>query len=156
MRQWTVAVALAVLAVLCLAGCGNVYLRGEALTAAETSAMDALQAAQRAGAEPATPAWEKAYLEENFKQWRFLVRSPPLAGTAPPRYHGKRHEIGRGRASGSIALDDEQATRSVCTGNGRVHTLPLVRGVARERRREAARAASPVAKIYEEMRPRRS
>ena len=75
MRQWTVAVAPAVLAVLCLAGCGNVYLRGEALTAAETSAMDAWQAAQRGAAEPATPAWEKAYLEENFKQWRFFVRS---------------------------------------------------------------------------------
>ena len=75
MRQWTVAVVLAVLVVLCLAGCGNVYLRGEALTAAETSTMDAFQAAQRADSEPATPAWQKAYLQENFKQWRFFVRS---------------------------------------------------------------------------------
>ena len=62
-------------AMLCLAGCGNVYLRGEALTAAETSAMDAFQAAQRASAEPATPMWQRAYLAENFKQWRFFVRA---------------------------------------------------------------------------------
>ena len=62
----------AALVLLCLAGCGNVYLRGEALTAAETSAMDAFGAAQRAEAEP---AWQKAYLQENFKQWRSFVRS---------------------------------------------------------------------------------
>ncbi|MFA6133395.1 MAG: hypothetical protein WC869_05185 [Phycisphaerae bacterium] len=90
------------LCVLCVAvlfagGCGNVYLKGEALTAAETSTMDAYQAVQRLGgtgvppvsestaetavvpstAATATPAptWMKAYLEENFKQWRFFVRS---------------------------------------------------------------------------------
>jgi hypothetical protein len=84
---------LTVLCVLCLAfagliGCGNVYLKGDAATAAETSAMDAYQAAQRADADPATPGWEKAYLTENFKQWRFFVQSarkdlawgPKLAG----------------------------------------------------------------------------
>jgi len=65
----------AVLICLVLVGCGNVYLRGEAMTAVETSTMDAFQAVQRAGAEPATPTWEKAYLAENFKQWRFFVRS---------------------------------------------------------------------------------
>lgn len=60
---------------LAVPGCGNVYLKGDALTAAETSTIDAYQASQRATAEPATPAWEKAYLEENFKQWRLFVRS---------------------------------------------------------------------------------
>lgn len=65
-----------VLVAACLmAGCGNVYLKGDALTAAEASTMDAHQAVQRASAEPATPAWEKAYLQENFKQWRLFVRS---------------------------------------------------------------------------------
>ena len=63
-------VCVALLALAC--GCGNVQLRGEALTAAETSAMDAFQAARRAETEP---AWQKAYLEENFKQWRSFVRS---------------------------------------------------------------------------------
>ena len=63
------------LALSTVAGCGNVYLKGEALTAAETSTLDAYQAAQRADAEPNTSAWEKAYLTENFKQWRYFVRS---------------------------------------------------------------------------------
>jgi len=71
------------------AGCGNVYLRGEALTAAETSTMDAYQSAQRASAEPATPAWEKAYLTENFKQWRFFVRSARKDLTWGPRLEGE-------------------------------------------------------------------
>jgi len=39
------------LAVLSMAGCGNVTLRGEALTAADTSTMDAYQAAQRVQAD---------------------------------------------------------------------------------------------------------
>ena len=61
--------------VLACAGCGNVTLKGDALTAAENSTMDAYQAVQRANIDPATPAWEKAYLCENFKQWRFYVQS---------------------------------------------------------------------------------
>jgi ABC-type cobalamin transport system ATPase subunit len=61
--------------ILMVAGCGNVYLKGEALTAAETSTLDAYQAVQRGNADAATPGWEKAYLTENFKQWRFFVRS---------------------------------------------------------------------------------
>jgi hypothetical protein len=77
MKKLMTCIALLALAAvtLCAGGCGNVYLRGEALTAAETSAMDAFQAAQRASAEPPTPAWQRAYLEENFKQWRFFVRA---------------------------------------------------------------------------------
>lgn len=71
-----IAVVALLAVVLCIAGCGNVYLKGEALTAAETSTMDAYQAAQRAGATAATqPTWEQSYLVENFKQWRCFVRS---------------------------------------------------------------------------------
>ena len=68
-------ILIGVVALIGVSGCGNVYLKGEALTAAEASTMDAHQAVQRASAEPATPAWEKAYLQENFKQWRLFVRS---------------------------------------------------------------------------------
>lgn len=70
-----VLLVVAVIAMACIGGCGNVYIRGDALTAAETSAMDAWQAVQRAEKEPATPDWQKAYLAENFKQWRLFVRS---------------------------------------------------------------------------------
>jgi len=82
-----VAMSIAVLAVLCLTGCGNVYLRGEALTAVEASTMDAYQAVQRAQPqrEPECPAWLRAYLEENFKQWRFFVRSARKDETWGPR-----------------------------------------------------------------------
>ena len=72
-----------------VAGCGNVQLRGEALTAAETSAMDAWQASQRASAEPATADWQKAYLAENFKQWRFFVRSARKDETWGPTLEGE-------------------------------------------------------------------
>lgn len=66
---------LVVLAALSLTGCGNVMLQGEARTAVETSAMDAYLASQKASADAATPAWGKAYLEENFRQWRSFARS---------------------------------------------------------------------------------
>jgi len=79
----------AVIGLVCMAGCGNVYLRGDALTAAETSAMDAHQAAQRAVNEPATPDWEKAYLAENFKQWRFFVRSARKDLSWGPKLEGE-------------------------------------------------------------------
>ncbi|MCY2927811.1 MAG: hypothetical protein NT031_20700 [Planctomycetota bacterium] len=59
---------LVLLAAMSLAGCGNVYLQGEARTAVETSAMDAYLASQKASADAATPAWGKAYLDENFRQ----------------------------------------------------------------------------------------
>ena len=73
-RRMVLAVVLAA-AVLLFAGCGNVYVKGEALTALETSTLDAYQAVQRADAEPAAPDWLKAYLSENFKQWRSFVRA---------------------------------------------------------------------------------
>ncbi|MCE5280342.1 MAG: hypothetical protein ABFD92_07870 [Planctomycetaceae bacterium] len=70
-------IVLVVLLVLVLnsAGCGNVYLHGEAATAVETSAMDSYLATQKAAADPAVPDWSKAYFEENFRQWRSFARS---------------------------------------------------------------------------------
>ena len=69
-------VVLVLLLALCsVAGCGNVYLRGDAATAAETSALYAYEAVQRAAADPNTPGWQRAYLVENFKQWRFFVQA---------------------------------------------------------------------------------
>ena len=58
-----------------ITGCGNVYLKGDALTAAETSTMDAYQAADRSAKDPNVPPWLTIYQQENFKQWRFFVRS---------------------------------------------------------------------------------
>lgn len=79
---------IAMLLLLCLspiAGCGNVQLWGEAQTAAETSVADALNAANRATADPTLPAWTKAYLGENFYQWRSFVRSDRHDGTWGPK-----------------------------------------------------------------------
>lgn len=64
-----------IVAVVCIAGCGNVYLQSDAMTACQTSAMDAYSASQRASAEANLPSWENAYLQENYKQWRSFVRS---------------------------------------------------------------------------------
>ena len=58
-----------------LAGCGNVTLQGDAMTAAQQSSQDSATAIQRANADPATPAWVKAYLLEDARQWRSFVRS---------------------------------------------------------------------------------
>ena len=70
-----VLVVLGILAVLVMPGCGNVELRGESLTAAEVSTVDALSAANRLRPDANTPQWVKVYLDENFKQWRCFVRS---------------------------------------------------------------------------------
>ena len=104
MTRWILIVMVVALSCVALggAGCGNVYLQGDALTAAETSALDAYQAVQRAGtgntgvspviangmgvqpvevgtsqpaSSPAVPQWLSTYLTENFKQWRSFVRS---------------------------------------------------------------------------------
>ena len=87
-----VLLVVAMIGLTCLAGCGNVYLRGDAMTAAETSAMDAYQAVQRAEQEPASPAWETAYLAENFKQWRFFVRAAKKDEAWGPKLPDERGE----------------------------------------------------------------
>lgn len=61
--------------VLMICGCGNVSLKGEAMTAAQQSSQDAATAVQRADADPAAPSWLKVYLVENARQWRWFVRS---------------------------------------------------------------------------------
>ena len=73
-----------VIAILCIAcvaltGC-QVYLGGEAMTAATTSAVDAVEAARRADADENTPQWLKSYTVENAKQWREFVRSAKRDG----------------------------------------------------------------------------
>ena len=67
--------ALSCVAVLGVAGCGNVSLQGDAMATALTSALNAYQASQRADKDAAAPDWMKAYLSENFKQWRCFVQS---------------------------------------------------------------------------------
>ncbi len=62
-------------AVLSVGGCGNVSLSGDAMTAAENSVTNAYTASVKADLDPSTPDWAKVYLSENFKQWRFYVRS---------------------------------------------------------------------------------
>jgi len=77
-------------------GCGNVHLRGDALTVAETSVMDAYQAVHRSGAIEAqrtgTPTWEQVYYVENFKQWRYFVRSARADLTWGPTLPNERGE----------------------------------------------------------------
>ena len=79
-------VVLLLASVVMLAGCGNVSITGDALTAAQQSTMDAYQAAQRSGATTSTqPSWEQSYLTENFLQWRFFVRSAVKDTTWGPK-----------------------------------------------------------------------
>ena len=85
----------AVVGMTCFTGCGNVSLRGDALTAAEVSVMDAYQAVHRSGAVEAqrsgkTLTWEQAYFCENFRQWRFFVRSARADLTWGPTLPGER------------------------------------------------------------------
>jgi len=81
------------LAAMCLtAGCGNVYLKGEAATAVETSTMDAYGAVQRAMADEQTPGWTRAYLEENFRQWREFARAARKDTTWGPKLSGEGGE----------------------------------------------------------------
>lgn len=79
------------MAVMILAGCGNVYLSGDAATACENSAMDAYQAVQRANAAAATsqPTWVRPYLSENYKQWRDFVRANRRDQNWGPKLEGE-------------------------------------------------------------------
>ena len=80
----TVLVSLTLILCVYLAGCGNVSLTGDAMIAAQQSAMDAYQASVRADTDATTPAWERMYLQENFKQWRSYVRSANKNATWGP------------------------------------------------------------------------
>ena len=73
-----------------LPGCGDVYLHGEALTAAEMSTMDALQAVRRSSdSDPPTPALIRSYLTENFRQWRYFVRAARRQADWGPKLEGE-------------------------------------------------------------------
>jgi len=87
-------IVLALLLAMFAGGCGNVYLTGEALTAAETSALDAYNAQTRAvtggpTSQPAEPAWVRSYLAENFKQWRSFVRAAKRDLNWGPKLEGE-------------------------------------------------------------------
>lgn len=82
-------ILLVILAVWLLAGCGNVYLRGDAATACETSALDAYQAVQRSASQPTSPAWVQPYLQENYKQWRSFVQSNRKDTAWGPKLEGE-------------------------------------------------------------------
>jgi len=94
--QGMLLVFVAVIVLTCFSGCGNVYLRGDALTAAETSVMDAYQAVHRSGAVESqksgtTLTWEQAYFENNFRQWRYFVRSARKDLTWGPQLPNERN-----------------------------------------------------------------
>jgi len=78
-----------VLSVLLLPGCGNVSLQGDALTAAQNSTMNAYQADLRAEKDATVPPWLRAYLAEDFKQWRYFVRSAVKDLTWGPKLEGE-------------------------------------------------------------------
>jgi hypothetical protein len=69
MTKWLVVFVLAFL----VAGCGNVYLQGDAMTAVESSTLDAYGFYQRVDGN-ALP-FVKAYAAENVQQWRWFARS---------------------------------------------------------------------------------
>ena len=80
---------LMLLVVLCLAGCGNVYLSGDAMTAAEASALQAYGAYDRMKGEAAAPAWIIGYERENYLQWRYFVRAAKRSDTWGPKLEGE-------------------------------------------------------------------
>ena len=83
--RWLILALVLVLAILTVAGCGNVTLKGDSMTAAEVSTLDAYNASQRAGADPNMPHWTQVYLDENFKQWRCFVWSAKKDVTWGPK-----------------------------------------------------------------------
>jgi len=83
--RWLILALVLMLAILTVAGCGNVTLKGDSMTAAETSTLDAFNASQRAGADPNMPHWAQVYLDENFKQWRCFVWSAKKDVTWGPK-----------------------------------------------------------------------
>ena len=83
--RWLILALVLVLALLTVAGCGNVTLTGDAMISAETSTLDAFNASQRAGADPNIPHWTQVYLDENFKQWRCFVWSAKKDVTWGPK-----------------------------------------------------------------------
>ncbi len=95
-------VMLGMLAVLMTAGCGNVELRGESLTAAEVSTVDALNAANLLRPAANAPHWAKVYLDENFKQWRCFVRSARKDDAWGPKLPGEQADTPADASGGEV------------------------------------------------------
>ena len=77
---------------MCVGGCGNVYLYGDALTAAQSSTMDAYGFWQRVdgNAQP----FSKAYAAENVTQWRWFVRAAMKNATWGPKLPSDANQYG--------------------------------------------------------------
>jgi hypothetical protein len=81
-----------VLAVCLLAGCGNVYLSGDAMTAAECSTLDAAGFVQRVDEDGNASPLVRAYAVENAVQWRCFVRSAKKNQSWGPKLPGDANE----------------------------------------------------------------
>jgi hypothetical protein len=57
------------------AGCGNVSVQGDAMTALESSTMDAFGYLERVQVDANASPLTRGYAEENFVQWRWFARS---------------------------------------------------------------------------------
>ena len=91
--KWILGVLCLLALLVAVVGCGNVYLQGDAMTACQTSAMDAYGASQRAHVDANAAGegmtWEAIYLDENYKQWRSFVRSATKDTTWGPKLPGE-------------------------------------------------------------------
>jgi hypothetical protein len=82
----------AALVVLALAGCGNVYLTGDAMGCAENSALDAAGFAYRVREDPNASRLVRYYAVENAEQWRWFVRSAKKDLSWGPRLPGDANQ----------------------------------------------------------------
>ena len=72
---WIVMVLVALGMLVTVAGCGNVSVQGDAMTALETSTLDAFGFLERVQADPNARSLYRCYATENFVQWRWFARS---------------------------------------------------------------------------------
>jgi hypothetical protein len=87
MKMWlSVMVVLAMF--VWLAGCGNVQLSGDAMTAAQTSTLEALGFYQRVQLDANASPLVRGYALENVTQWRWFVRSAKRDMTWGPKLPG--------------------------------------------------------------------
>jgi hypothetical protein len=98
--RWLILALVLVLAILTVAGCGNVTLKGDAMISAETSTLDAFNASQRGAADPNIPHWTQVYLDENFKQWRCFVWSAKKDVTWGPKLPSEKSDTTGTKAGG--------------------------------------------------------
>ena len=87
-KKKAMVLSVVVLAVCLLAGCGNVYLAGDAMTAAECSSLDAADFSQRVQADGNASPLVRNYAVENAWQWRCFVRSAKKDQSWGPKLPG--------------------------------------------------------------------